>query len=136
MHGNTHSCSPVSGTTDEQIAYTVKHAAKVMDLGERTIWSLVGSGEIESFKVGDSRRISRDALLAYVQKQHEEAKAAARELVNRSASPGRAPHRYPSGEGSTNLREIAAAPGPWPVTVEARSASIAREIRTKRLSSE
>jgi len=53
----------------EQIAYTVKHAAKVLDIGERTLWQLINSGEVESFKIGWSRRISRSALEQYVERQ-------------------------------------------------------------------
>lgn len=53
---------------DDQIAYRIPHAAKVLDLGERTVWGLVHSGEIESIKVGAARRIPRTALVAYVEK--------------------------------------------------------------------
>lgn len=52
---------------DDQIAYKVPHAAKVLDLGERTVWGLVLSGQIESILIGRSRRIPRAALVAYVE---------------------------------------------------------------------
>lgn len=56
------------GSSDEQFAYRVPHAAKVLDLGVRTVWGLVHSGEIESIKIGSARRIPRAALVAYVEK--------------------------------------------------------------------
>src|ERR1044071_896459 len=83
MHADT---DPASGNdtdaadgtkvpADDQIAYNVPHAAQVIDLSERQVWELVRSGEIESFKIGASRRISRAALVAYV-KRHQQRGAA------------------------------------------------------------
>lgn len=60
---------------DEQLAYNVRHAAKVLDLGVRTVWGLVHSGEIESFKVGAARRIARAALDAYIKGREDAAGA-------------------------------------------------------------
>lgn len=50
----------------EQIAYSVPHAAEVLDFSERHMWDLIKSGEVESFKVGASRRITRAALVAFI----------------------------------------------------------------------
>jgi excisionase family DNA binding protein len=58
--------------SSEQIAYRVPHAAKVLDIGLRTLWELIKTGEIESFKIGRSRRIRRSALIAYVERQQQE----------------------------------------------------------------
>ena len=69
MHGSAEGTSITTGS--DQIAYTVKHAAKVLDIGERTLWQLVNSGEVESFKIGWSRRVSRSALEDYVKRQRE-----------------------------------------------------------------
>lgn len=77
MHGNAEPSSPEFGTADEQIAYTVPHAAKVLDIGERTMWDLVDKEEIESFTIGRSRRITRVALLAFVAKQGKTSAAVA-----------------------------------------------------------
>lgn len=52
---------------DDQIAYKIPHAAKVLDLGVRTVWGLVHSGEIDSILIGRSRRVSRAALVAYIE---------------------------------------------------------------------
>ena len=82
MHADAELRSPIDANdvmqrvvADDQIAYSVPHAAKVIDLGERTVWQLVQSGEIESFKIGTSRRIMRSALVDYLKVQI--AKAAA-----------------------------------------------------------
>lgn len=53
----------------EQVAYKVPHAAKLLDLGERKVWQLVYSGELESFTVGTARRITRQAILDYIAKR-------------------------------------------------------------------
>jgi excisionase family DNA binding protein len=53
---------------NDQMAYKIPHAAQVLDLGERTVWALVHSGEIESIKIGASRRIPRAALVAYIER--------------------------------------------------------------------
>lgn len=70
MHADATLNNSIGGNApaDEQIAYTVPHAAKVLDLGVRTVWGLVHSGEIESIKIGKSRRVARAALLAYVKR--------------------------------------------------------------------
>lgn len=75
MHGNAVHGSPDGGNmpNDDQIAYTVKRAAQVLDLGERTMWQLVQDEEIESIKIGRSRRIPRAALVAYVNQLRAEA---------------------------------------------------------------
>lgn len=52
----------------EQLAYSVRHAADVLDLSERRMWELVRTGEVESFKIGASRRIARSVLVAYVER--------------------------------------------------------------------
>lgn len=73
MHADT---TPAHGSTaladDHQIAYRVPHAAQVVDLSERQMWKLVRDGEIESFKIGTSRRIPRAALVAYIERMRAE----------------------------------------------------------------
>lgn len=70
-----HEAKAVDGFADrveallgEQLAYKIPHAAKVLDMGERKVWDLVQSGAIESFQIGRSRRITRAALLAYLER--------------------------------------------------------------------
>lgn len=50
------------------MAYSVKSAAKALDMGVRTVWELVRTGEIDSFKIGNSRRIAREALTSYIKR--------------------------------------------------------------------
>ncbi|WP_020573078.1 helix-turn-helix domain-containing protein [Salinispora arenicola] len=75
MHGSAVHSNAESGTGSEQIAYTVPHAAQLLDLGERTVWQLVKAEEddpgtgIESVKIGWSRRVPRVALLAYMERK-------------------------------------------------------------------
>jgi excisionase family DNA binding protein len=44
----------------------VRNAAKVIDVSERTMWELIKSGEIASFKVRYNRRILRADLQKYL----------------------------------------------------------------------
>jgi excisionase family DNA binding protein len=45
---------------------TVPQAAVLMSLGKRTVWRMVHDGEIESIKIGRSRRIPRQAVADYI----------------------------------------------------------------------
>lgn len=58
---------------ESQIAYKIPNAARVLDMGVRKVWALVHSGEIESFKIGSSRRVTRQALLDYIDRQERAA---------------------------------------------------------------
>ena len=49
--------------------YTYRTAAEYLGVSERTIWNLVDSGKIVCFRVGRQVRITRDALLAFIQQQ-------------------------------------------------------------------
>lgn len=51
----------------EALAYTVPRAARLLDISDRKAWELVHNGTIESIKIGTSRRVTRAALLAYVE---------------------------------------------------------------------
>lgn len=51
---------------DEPLAYSVKNAARALDISERTMRHLLATGEIPSVKVGGSRRVPRAELLAYI----------------------------------------------------------------------
>lgn len=68
MRGST---TATVGSADdvEQIAYSVTRAARLLDLSERKLWQLVKDGEIASYRVGTARRISRVALLEFVERQ-------------------------------------------------------------------
>jgi excisionase family DNA binding protein len=56
----------VGTPSSDQIAYTVPHAARILDIGDRTAWQLVHSGAIDSIKIGRARRVTRAALMAYI----------------------------------------------------------------------
>ncbi len=43
----------------------VPHVAKMLGVSQVTVWRLIGSGELESIKVGRSRRIDPEAVEAY-----------------------------------------------------------------------
>lgn len=45
---------------------TVEEAARRLGIGRTTCFALIASGEIESVKVGNLRRIPADALAVYV----------------------------------------------------------------------
>jgi excisionase family DNA binding protein len=56
----------------------VPQVAKMLDVSEVTVWRLVGSKELESIKVGRSRRIDPEAVDAY-KKRRTTTRPAARE---------------------------------------------------------
>ena len=60
-------------TEPEPLAYSVPKAAKALSMGPRTVWNLVWSNKIRSYKVGKSVRISRQALLDFIEQQEKEA---------------------------------------------------------------
>ncbi|WP_143232260.1 excisionase family DNA-binding protein [Actinoplanes regularis] len=57
---------------DGQLAYSVKLAAKVLDLGTRKVEQLIANGGIASFTEGRSRRITRWALEEYCRRKEAE----------------------------------------------------------------
>ena len=56
-----------------QLAYTIPHAAHLLDMSPRKVWALVHSGEIPSFKIGKARRVSRRALVEYIERLEQAA---------------------------------------------------------------
>lgn len=52
----------------EQILLTPERAADQLDVGRTTIYALIASGDLDSVKIGRSRRIPSDALVAYVER--------------------------------------------------------------------
>lgn len=63
------SATAALGSEPEQIAYSVSRAARLLDLSERKVWQLVQAGEIKSYRVGTARRITRAALIEFVERQ-------------------------------------------------------------------
>lgn len=76
------------------MAYSVRSAAKALDLSVRVVWDLVAKGEIDSFKIGASRRITREALVAYIERKSAERAA---DETHPPAGPNTPPP--PSGPG-------------------------------------
>jgi excisionase family DNA binding protein len=53
----------------DRLVYSVPEAAEVLDIGTTLAWELVARCEIESIKIGNSRKIPADALTAYIQRR-------------------------------------------------------------------
>ena len=49
------------------LVYTVMEVAEQLRVGRTTAYGLIGSGELPSIKVGGSRRVTAEALRAYVE---------------------------------------------------------------------
>ena len=52
---------------DTRIALSMRECANAIGVSERSIWSMVKSGRLASFKVGRSVRISRHAIEAFIE---------------------------------------------------------------------
>ena len=52
----------------DQLLYRPEAAAHALDVGRSTIFELISAGHLESVQIGRSRRITRAALEAYVQR--------------------------------------------------------------------
>lgn len=71
--------TPDGSEAHEPLSYSVPAAAKIVGLSERTMWDKVKFNEIESYRDGGRRLISRRALKAYVaaKEANEAARSAA-----------------------------------------------------------
>lgn len=58
----------------DPLAVSPKEACTVLGCGLTTLYQLMGSDELESFKIGRATRITTDSLRAYVTRQIEEAR--------------------------------------------------------------
>jgi excisionase family DNA binding protein len=52
--------------TEQVLLHTVDQAARLLNIGRTTMKALIKKGEVESIKIGASRRISDAALREYV----------------------------------------------------------------------
>lgn len=57
---------PVFAHHGERLLYRPEEAAKLLAIGRARLYDLIMSGELESVKIGSSRRITRAALEQYV----------------------------------------------------------------------
>ena len=53
----------------DRLTYKVREAAAILGIGERTLWALVKENCIDSITIGSSRRITRDALIAFIERR-------------------------------------------------------------------
>jgi len=53
---------------ENQLLLKVEQAAERLGLGRTIVWGLVATGELESLKIGRSRRVPREALDVYVER--------------------------------------------------------------------
>ncbi|MFI5839414.1 helix-turn-helix domain-containing protein [Catenuloplanes sp. NPDC051500] len=99
MHGtdtlNTATRSTVD-LSDEQRAYKVKEVAQLISVTERYVWHLVGTGVLPSLKIGNSRRILRSDLDAYLDSLRADEQQA-REYAR--THPPSGPHTPPPPSG-------------------------------------
>ena len=49
---------------DGRMAYSMKEVGTLVGLSERSVWSLVNSGQLRAVRIGRSVRIPREALTA------------------------------------------------------------------------
>lgn len=50
----------------ERLAYSIPSASAATDIPESTLWAYITSGQLETFKVGRRRVITRAALEAFL----------------------------------------------------------------------
>ena len=60
------------GSPNSRLLYKVETAANLCDMGRSKFWEMVRSGEIQSLKIGKSRRIPAKALEELIQRKLEE----------------------------------------------------------------
>ena len=74
-----------------RLVYSVEEAADLLGIGRTFMFQLVATGEIDSFKIGNRRKIPRDAIDGYIDRLRSEQAAAAgepREAFPSSQVPG------------------------------------------------
>lgn len=52
---------------DNRIAFSMRECADAIGVSERSVWSMVKSGRLASFKIGRSVRISRLAIESFME---------------------------------------------------------------------
>lgn len=76
MHQSAGNIAPTLATGSEWISKPVKEVAGLIGISERFLWTLIKDGEIDSFKSGRIRLITRDEAQAYVAREIEKERAA------------------------------------------------------------
>jgi excisionase family DNA binding protein len=62
---------------DAGVCVSPRRAGRMLDIGLTQTYELMSSGELESFKLGKSRRITVSSIHGYVERRLAEARAAA-----------------------------------------------------------
>lgn len=65
--------APVFQHHGERLLYRVEEAAQLLAIARCTVFDLIARGELESVKIGASRRISRTALERYITRLSDDA---------------------------------------------------------------
>ena len=76
MHQSAGNITPTLATGIEWISKPVKEVAELIGISERFLWTLIKDGEIDSFKSGRIRLITRAEAQAYVAREIEKERAA------------------------------------------------------------
>jgi excisionase family DNA binding protein len=66
MYGSRPVIAKVPTRRRESMLLTVEEAAALLHIGRSRVYDLIARGEIESLKIGWSRRVRRDAVKAYI----------------------------------------------------------------------
>lgn len=74
MRGIKTQANPVAGT-DEPLSCTVEEAADHLRVTPRYVYILIEREELDSFKIGNSRRIRKEDVKAYMDRLVEEERA-------------------------------------------------------------
>lgn len=53
----------------EKLLYSPEGTGEVLDLSRAQVYELLARGEIESFKIGRLRKVPREAIDAYIERQ-------------------------------------------------------------------
>jgi len=61
--------------TTERLAYSIPNAAKAVGISARRMWDLVSGKKVTSFREGQRRLISRQALEEYIEAREAEENA-------------------------------------------------------------
>ncbi len=56
--------------TMEQLAYSIKDAARMLSLGRTTIYALINQGRLETFKLGRRTLVRADSIRRLVEAQN------------------------------------------------------------------
>jgi excisionase family DNA binding protein len=71
MHGSGHSGRATRGIDPDRIAYTIAETARLLGISDTTVYQLIKSGELPSFKIGAARRVHGSAIEEFIRRNTE-----------------------------------------------------------------